>query len=205
MGNLIIGGSRNIYPEYNWATLPAPSAENNGDIYRVLDIGVQSSLWISNGTIWRPFLPRTLLARENSFAAIAADTDEHDILNYTVPAGLMGTNRKLVYYQNSTMTASINAKTFRSYLGAQKFMEGAATGVTQTLASTNEGYISNANAANVQKGTTNIQGWGQAFAALTLQAGAVDTTVAQTFRLTAQKAVGTEVITPETISLWLEA
>lgn len=189
----------NFMPTYTWATLPA-AASNSGLKVRVSDVGVSGSEWRSNGTTWEPVGGRVLLARVHTDSAVTGTTAETVLATVTIPAGLMGVNGSLWVYHNFTIASpAASAKYFRATLGGTVF--GVYTTSSAAVVNISGAIpISNRNSQSAQ-----YAGGGMFFSAGATSpvAGTVDTSVAQTFTLTAQPGAVGETTTLRVFSLEL--
>lgn len=180
------GSSQSQFSSVAFASLPA-AASSTGLIYRISDIG--NSLWISDGTLWRPVGGTALLACSGVSVADANDTVENTLATITVPANAMGANGAVEIWASFTVTSSANTKTARIRFG------GAAGTIYQALAPTTSASlqmyarITNRNATNSQvSGSATSVVFGVSSNAIVTSS--VDTTAAVTAVITAQKDAG---------------
>lgn len=75
---------------YTWSGKPA-AASYSGAMIRISDVGpvTSGSLWISNGTDWRPINGHTLLSTLDAVQSTAGAITETILYTYTIPAGLL--------------------------------------------------------------------------------------------------------------------
>lgn len=82
----------NLTPStYTFADIPTAS-DCTGCVVRISDIGVNGSLWMSNGANWEPVGGQVVLCRGSSTITTPTDTSNNSIATCTIPAGLMGAN-----------------------------------------------------------------------------------------------------------------
>lgn len=182
------GSGSSLFNSSAFASLPA-AASSSGLIYRVSDIN--NSLWMSNGTIWKPVGGQAVLASSAAQLTVPGDTNENVLATITVPANSMSANGTLSVLTYWSANNNANAKTPRV-----RFSGAAGTPVTgQTLAnSVTERFlvnISNRAATNSQvfdpgTGGVGTGGWGVSTAAVTT--AAVDTTAATSVVISGQMA-----------------
>ena len=125
-----------------------------------------------------------------------ADTNENILATITVPAGAMGLNGILRVTTLWTVTNSGNLKTLRARLGGIGGTDYMTIGLTAALSHHHVVMIRNRGAANSQIGFTpsSIPFNTSTGANIT---SAIDTSAAQTFVITGQKASAGETITLE--------
>lgn len=116
----------------------------------------------------------------------AADTNENTAYTCAIPAGSLGANGRIYYFYSGAQTNNANAKTI-------KVKYGGTTLVTRSAASAavtgGIGMIANRNLTNSQHG-------GDGVSAAT---SAIDSTAAQNFTITFQKATAGDTMTLESV------
>lgn len=175
-------------PSATWTGLPAASGAS-GQVYLVTDVGVNGSLWKSDGTEWR-LIFACVLARSTTAVSVTGTTAETTTDTITVPAGLMGTTRSLTMRAQFTYPASANTKTSRTRFGgaAGTAYVNTVAGATGTRA-THISTITNRNSASSQfdnSVTGNLNN------ATTITTSAVDTSAATSVVLSLQMASAAE-------------
>jgi len=135
-----------------------------------------------------------VLARSFAPASVTGTLAETDLATIDIPAGLMGPNGVLRIVCFWSFTNSANTKTVRNRFGASPL---SSLQVTAIGSSRTTSYAFNRNAENSQLGSTATQGISDGSSAGAWTNLAVDTTVAQTIRITAQLANAGESVTLE--------
>ena len=183
-----------------FATLPAASAVAIGTQYLASDIGSGGTIFVSNGTIWRPLNGQAIIGQSGASVSKTGDTNENGCATITIPANMLTANGRLEVWTLWTYTNSINNKTLRVRFGATA--GSAYTTGTQYLSVANTTTVTaqyittiqNANATNSQVAMSNSGGVaGTSGAALTTSS--VDTTASSTVYVSAQLASSGETIT----------
>lgn len=140
-----------------WAGLSGYAAATySGRCILITDVGVDGgSIWVSNGSIWAPTGPIILARSAVQSAGHTGTVTETTVQSVTIPAGLMGTNRSIRVRHTWSMTANVNAKTFRARLSTAASppngtaFNSTASGAT-TVTTVLTGMISNRNSASAQ-------------------------------------------------------
>ena len=188
------------YPpqSYAWASRPA-AADWEGEFIRVTDVGLEGSLWISNGSLWVPANGGVILAQSGaSVTAPANDTNENTLATISIKGGVMGLNGALRIYTLWTVTNSGNNKTQRIKLGVTTFSTLTVTAVA-TVGMIPVLYNRNSAASQVCHPTGAITGTSGS----AITTGTIDTSADANLTITAQKATGTELIRLEAYTVEL--
>lgn len=101
-------------PSVAWASIPA--AGTAGKMVRVSNAGTKGSMWLDDGTRWKPL---------NNFAALAAldtptgniDNTETIVLQYTIPANLWQLNDRLRVSGTLTKSGTTDTGIFNVRIG----------------------------------------------------------------------------------------
>lgn len=97
IGKYTLNGSVNL--SSTWAALPDPTTVVVGDVYRVTDVGVNGSLWYSNGSKWCSVSSSIVLIAPTPVPAgqlFDVSTSEALFGSYcTIPAGVLKAGNKL--------------------------------------------------------------------------------------------------------------
>ena len=191
-------------PSSVFASLPSCTSSLLNNQYFVTDIGVAGSVWTCNGTSWdistRVLLQRAVAAATTTSASAVA------LVSYTIPANLLGTNRRIYVDTYWSFTASANAKSLQERFNT-------------TCGTSGTGYMSAAPSATQVSGrimqtiinrTTGSQfGTGTAlFGGVGLTTGAegtssIDTTSSTCVSVTGSVAGG-ETLSLDSSEFWLE-
>ena len=188
-----------------WANLPAPSAFR-GLIY-VSDVGINGSLWRSNGTIWSLVGGSCVLGQSAVAVSCTSTTNEEVLQSVNLPAGVLGVNGALRLSTLWTCTGAVGTKTLRARLGAVA-LSGSAWLATVRSASAAEclalipQVLRNRNVANSQV-VYNPANGGVASQSSAVATFSEDTSVATVCAITGQKATAAEVLTLEGYTLEL--
>jgi hypothetical protein len=177
-----------------------PAAADHIGYANVSDVGLNGSLWQSDGTIWRPVAGRVLLASTAVASALHTGTlTETTIDTISIPGNLMGLNGSLEYVIRWSATNSANTKTFRARFGGTIVNDPQITSGTATIGMlgriTNRNSLSSqlgANGSGVYSGTPNA--WRNA---------TIDTSAAVNLTITAQLNNIADSITREAYEVWL--
>ncbi len=96
---------------YTWAGKPS-AASNSGVLIRITDVGPASSgsLWISNGTLWRPMNGRVILSESTTIPAFTTTNTNETAWSYLIPPGLL-TDRDILKIKIWAGKASVTATT----------------------------------------------------------------------------------------------
>src|SRR5574340_56083 len=198
-GNTVIvdaSGNVIIRPvvSYAWASRPA-AASNTGVTIRITDIGGSAgSLWISDGTYWKPVGGRVVLGGTGVAASNAADTSELALASVTIPGYAMGTEGRIRVTSTWTVTSSANNKTLRVRLGGiagTRFFE---TALTTSVSARYVTEFANRGQTNSQVGGT-AQG-NSSFGAVSaaVMTDTTDTTADKALVISGQKASAGETL-----------
>jgi hypothetical protein len=149
-----------------------------------------------NGTNWKPVGGRATIANIYANASVPADTSEHDLADFAVPAGLVSNKGRLVITAYWLTNSNANAKFGRTRFGT------ASTGVTNAIVGsvswgtavaqyTAQSSIEAQNATNAQisTGSSNNSFGGGGGAYVTT---AIDMTAVSYINLTGQLAVSSD-------------
>lgn len=83
------------YPlPYTWATKPAATIGTGVTIF-VTDVGINGSIWISNGTTWKPASPVILHRLLNTTTTSNGTAEELIALSSLIPAGVLAIGQTL--------------------------------------------------------------------------------------------------------------
>jgi len=131
-----------------------------------------------------------VVGRGATASTAPADTNENILATCTVPAGVMGKFGQIRVKTQWYTTNNANAKTARIRLGGIGGTDFLTASLASTLSTINEITIGNRSATNSQYGPppgglSNVSGFG--VSALGPLTGSIDTTIAQTLVITAQK------------------
>jgi hypothetical protein len=111
---------------YTWAGMPAASASNAGVPIRVSNVGTSAagSIWMSDGTVWRPVNGRLLLASGigsvgTPFATYSGTGAQFPLPggNPSFPAGLFAHNAEVTIDAMVRRTGTNSSATFSARLG----------------------------------------------------------------------------------------
>ncbi len=192
-------------PGTSWANLPAPS-DFQGLLF-VNDVGINGSIWRSNGTVWSLVGGSCVLGQSAVAVSCTTTTNEEVLQSVNLPAGVLGVNGALRLSTLWTCTGAVGTKTLRARIGATALGGSAwlalvrAASAAECLALIPQ-VIRNRNVANSQVVYAPANG------ATTTQSSAVstfteDTSVATVVGITGQKATAGEVLTLEGYTLEL--
>lgn len=100
-----------------WAARPNAATHLGAMIY-VTDVGINGSIWISNGTVWRPTAPVVLFSDLDVFTAATSAT-EQIAAQINIPAGLMadGSNLRVMFAGEKSGTTDATAAVFKLRMG----------------------------------------------------------------------------------------
>lgn len=149
------------------------------------------------------FQPYTRILGASTAAVTApADTSENILATINIP--ILPTNAHILFRAQVSQTNNANVKTMRMRLGGiggTDFWTG--TNIASQARYLFDGFIQNRGATNSQASAF-ISG-ATALSSSTITTGAIDTSVATTLVITAQKATGTDTVTLEHyyVQLWL--
>lgn len=192
-------------PSSTWTGLPAASGVS-GQTYLVTDICINGSFWKSDGSSWKLMFACTL-ARGNTALSLTGTTTETALATYTLPAGVLGTDRSVKWDLTWSMTGSTNVKTPRLRFGGgpgvgQVLASGSVS--TATLITMRQtGYVANRTATGSQLALPTVMQGGVSTSSGAVQVLSVDTTVAVDMPITAQLALSSETMTLERYELVL--
>jgi hypothetical protein len=96
-------------PQYAWTGRPSATGMTGRPI-EITDIGIGGSIWISDGTNWKPAAP-IVIQRGNVQIANSNDATAHLFVGVLVPGGTLGLNGSLFVDTYWTFTGSTNSKT----------------------------------------------------------------------------------------------
>jgi hypothetical protein len=107
-----------IIGSYTFATLPS-AASNSGATARVTDIGpaTAGSLWISNGTIWKPVGGRVTLATLASRVSAAGGAAETIAHQFQLPAAFLTTLDRIRHYASVSKSGTTTTGTYTVRVG----------------------------------------------------------------------------------------
>lgn len=145
-----------------------------------------------------PVGARTLLCTGQAIAG-PADTNLNTLRSVVIPANLLGLNGALEIESLWSFTNSANNKTVGITFGSMVLLNAALTTSARLRLPSK---MWNRGASNSQIGMPNVTGstiWGASGASL--QTGSVDTTADVTLSFTGQKALGSETLTLEAVSV----
>jgi hypothetical protein len=189
-----------------WANLPAPTAFR-GLIY-VSDVGINGSLWRSNGTIWSLVGGSCVLGQSSVAVSCTASTAEEVLASVNLQPGVMGVNGALRLTTLWTLTGAVGTKTLRARLGTTAL--GGSQWIAIVRAALALDYVApipqvlrNRNVANSQVTFFAAQGGIGTNTASGITAFTEDTSVATIVGITGQKATAGEVLTLEGYTLEL--
>ena len=141
----------------------------------------------------------TILAQSAVQLVSPADTNENTAFMLTIPAGRMGANGGLRVTLKITATSNANTKTIRAYLASTVL------GTHQTSSYVTYPWqiaIYNRGAQNSQVGhNSSANSYGSSSTSYTT--GTVDMSVDQVFKITFQKATGTDTLTIDSYTVEL--
>jgi hypothetical protein len=198
LGQVITAGSllplAGLISGVTFANLPAASSALIGVPVRVTDIGAGGTIFVTNGTIWRPLNGIAVLDHSAVASSHTGDTTETTLASVSIPANLMGPNGELRISHLWSITSSAGTKTMKVKMGGSNFMlvQLTTNSSFQTITT-----ISNRNAANSQVGFPSTIS--AVFAASTTAPStfAIDTSSAQTLSFTGQLTSGADTVTLE--------
>lgn len=100
-----------------WAARPN-AATHLGALIYVTDVGINGSIWISNGTVWRPTAPVVLFSDLDVFTAATSATEQIAV-QINIPAGMMaaGSNLRVMFAGEKSGTTDVTAANFRLRMG----------------------------------------------------------------------------------------
>lgn len=116
----IRGGPQKDVLTMSWVDRPQPYAYQYRQIY-FQDVGVNGSLWWSDGTRWIPASGAPIVLATQNYAAddcLDSGTGEVFMFRYTVPPFLMAENFALQLYCKASWPGSTATKNLRAYIGA---------------------------------------------------------------------------------------
>lgn len=190
-------------PPSVFASFPAASAHANQTILAT-DIGSGGTLFISNGTIWRPVNGRCVLAASAVNQSVTGTTAETTLASYTVPAGLMTANGVITITSLWNWTNNSDNKTLKIYFGGTssgtQFMNPV---VTTSATFQNQTIIRNRGLTNSQVGFAAGTTTPFATTSGTPLTSALDTTQAQAIVFTGLLATSSDTINLEAYSIEL--
>ena len=185
------------YPTSVFASLPTPATAGAGAVYLVTDIGSGGTLFVSNGTIWRPVGGQCVLAQSFVQSATTGSITENTLATVTIPAGVMTANGILEIESLWSMTSNANNKRARlRFSGASGTAYYDNTLTTGALGSPVRTRIGNVNATNSQKGHA-AASLGFTSSGNPLVTSAVDTAATTTLVFTGTLSVGTDTMAVE--------
>lgn len=145
-------------------------------------------------TTSRPAKTPYVLAQAVVNASCAANTTENVLATITVPANTLGLNGSVEILTTWSMTNSANAKTTRVRFSGAAGTEFQSRVITTQVSSQQVTSISNAGAANAQRGM-GLGSPGNGETTNAIVSGSVDTTVDTTIVISGQKASSGETLT----------
>ncbi len=190
----------------SWANLPAPSAFR-GLVY-VNDVGINGSLWRSNGTIWSLVGGSCVLGQSAVAVSVGATTAEEVLQAIPLQAGVPGVNGALRLTTLWSSTGAVGNKILRARLGATALGGSEWLAITRTPVATDfvapiPQVLRNRNVANSQVAFLAAQGGLGTITATGITTLSVDTSVATVVGITGQKASAGETLTLEGYTLEL--
>lgn len=107
-----------IIGSYTYATLPSAAA-NSGAMARITDIGpaTAGSLWLSNGTIWKPATGRIVLSTLAARFNRAAGLGEAIAFQYQMPAAFLNVLDRLRINASYSKAGTTTTCTWAVYIG----------------------------------------------------------------------------------------
>ncbi|QDV34908.1 hypothetical protein [Tautonia plasticadhaerens] len=166
-----------------FANRPAASAATD-KIYYFSDIG-GGTLFISNGSVWKPLGRCFLASSAVASATLSGTTTETTFVTVNVPGGLMTANGSLQITCTNSGNNSANSKTLRIRLGGASGTVFLQAGSTTLISQQATAIITNRNAQNSQFGmSAGSAGYGQSSGAGVT--GAIDTSADTTLVITGQ-------------------
>jgi hypothetical protein len=92
---------------YTWATKPS-AASSSGVMIYIKDIGSGGSLWISNGTTWRPIANVLTLGALTTRQNVAAGASETIVYQTLLPAAFLNVYDRLRLFQSVSKAGTTN-------------------------------------------------------------------------------------------------
>jgi len=175
---------------YTWANKPAIAPQ--GQIICITDIGENGSLWRGDGTKWVR-LHTIVFYSLPANVSLTGTTTETTLATVTIPAGLLGSNGKIIVYPLWTMTNSAGQKSFKLKLGGQTCYQ---VSLTTSAHSASLLLVRNFNSVSAQKTSTGLSA-GLGATTATISNTTVNTAIAQDLTITGQLANGTDTMTLE--------
>lgn len=182
--------SNPLISDYTWAN--KPSVAPSGQIICITDIGENGSLWRGNGTKWVR-LHSIKFYDLPAAVSLTGTTTETTLATVTIPAGLLGSNGKIIVYPLWTMTNSAGQKNFKLKLGGQPCYQ---VGLTTSAHSASLLLVRNFNSVSAQKTSSGLSA-GLGVTTATISNTTVNTAIAQDLTITGQLANGTDTMTLE--------
>jgi hypothetical protein len=168
-----------------FASIGSP-ASYTSKLWLVTDVGINASIWSSNGSVWRPIHAVVLGRSAVASSTLTGSTAETALATVTVPANVMGLDGSLVVSTLWSNNNSGNAKTVRiRYTTIGGTIYGQMANTTTLSMRHIDNRISNRNATNSQVGYFAGNTFSTATAPIT---SAVDTTASTTLVISGQLA-----------------
>lgn len=172
------------------------AASYTSKLWLVTDVGINASLWASNGTVWRPIHP-VVLARSAVQVSHTGNTNETTLAAITVPANALGLNGSVaisaIWSNNNSGNNKVSRIRYNNATTGTIYAQ--ATQTTNLSARFIDVRISNRNSASSQVGyATAATAFVSSAAPVT---SAEDTTASTTIYLTGQLANGGDTINLE--------
>lgn len=131
-----------------WANRPSASSMN-GKMILISDLGYGNSLFVSNGTRWKPMGGSCLVYQTNVATTVTGTSVETTLGSTTVPGGLMSSNGILEISFLFSHTSSATSRNLRGRFGS-----GAISYLSSTVSTTNttqaKYYLRNMNSTSSQ-------------------------------------------------------
>lgn len=179
-----------------FATLPAASGSNTGQIYFVSDVGISGSHWVSNGTQWKPLNGSVVLASSAVKVSHTGDLLEFTFATIPIAGGIMGANGRIEIEASFSNTNNANTKTQRIRFGGDFIYQLAASGIS---AASTLLYVQNRNNTNSQVATApdTIASTGLGTSGTNFIVLAKDTTITQNITFTGQLSNAADTVSLE--------
>lgn len=128
-------------PSVAWASIPAAGAA--GKIVRVSDVGAKGSLWMDDGTRWKPVNGQVLLATLDTTSSSIANT-ETIVFQYRLPAALLQVGDRLRMVFSATKSGNTDTGIYGVRVGTAGTVGGDTSIGGSTIMSAsqlNGGYV----------------------------------------------------------------
>lgn len=185
---------------YTWVGRPA-AASNTGITIRVTDVGGDTgSLWISNGTYWKPVGGHVVLESSGLAASVSETTSAETLATILVPAYSLGTKGRLRVTTTWTFNNTADNKIISVKFGASTFFS---TTITTNMSGRWLTELQNRNATNSQIGGTGSGNSSFGTIPGAVFTAAVDTTADVNITLVGKKTVAGDTCTLEAYAVEL--